>query len=205
MVNREDVDRETVRDESVAADPAGRAEAGASGVDAGGAAVGAGPDVASAGGNGEAAELELLQQEIGQLRDRHLRLAAEFDNYRKRVERERSESRLRSQAEIVARMLDGLDDLERVISVDPESTTVDALVEGIRLVERKIRQGLDAVGLEAVDAEGRRFDPASMEAVMTAPTEDPEEDEMVADVFQKGYRFNGILVRPAKVRVKKFD
>jgi molecular chaperone GrpE len=151
----------------------------------------------------ESPDLELLQEEIEQLNDRHLRLAAEFDNYRKRVERERAESRARSQAEVVARLLEPLDDLERVASVDPQSTSVPAVLEGVALVERKLRRSLEAVGLEEVDAAGQRFDPTTMDAVLTAPAEGPEQDEMVADVLQKGYRLDGILVRPAKVRVRK--
>lgn len=206
MVDRRDLETEP-RDGDVAAGrEAGEPESGRgaeAAVDSAGAedAVGgeAGTEIA------EAAELELLQREIQQLNDRHLRLAAEFDNYRKRVDRERSESRVRSQAEIVTRILDGLDDLERVISVDPTTTSAAALVEGIHLVERKIRQGLQSAGLEPVDAEGQVFDPSCMEAVMTVPAEHPEEDDIVADVFQKGYRLNGVLVRPAKVRVKKYE
>lgn len=151
----------------------------------------------------ESADLELMQREIEQLNDRHLRLAAEFDNYRKRVERERAESRVRSQAEVVARLLEPLDDLERVAAVNPETTSVPAVLEGVALVERKLRKSLEAVGLQEVEAVGRRFDPTTMEAVLTAPADGPEQDEVVADVLQKGYRLDGILVRPAKVRVRK--
>jgi molecular chaperone GrpE len=59
--------------------------------------------------------------------------------------------------------------------------------------------------LEPIDAEGEFFDPATMEALMTVPAEHPEDEELVADVFQKGYRFKEILIRPARVRVKKYD
>lgn len=72
-------------------------------------------------------------------------------------------------------------------------------------MEKKFRAVLESAGLESMEAEGKPFDPELMEALMTVPTTDPGEDDRVADVFQKGYRFNGTLVRPARVRVLKYD
>ncbi|MGH7476870.1 MAG: nucleotide exchange factor GrpE [Longimicrobiales bacterium] len=158
-------------------------------------------DVATETGPG----LDELQAEIEALNDRHLRLAAEFDNYRKRVDRERAETRSRAQAELIGRVLDGLDDLERVSEVDVSSTTVDDLMAGVQLVEKKLRQAFEAAGLEIIRPVGEPFDPATMDALMTVPTADADEDDQVADVFQPGYRFHGALVRPAKVRVKKHE
>lgn len=146
-----------------------------------------------------------LREEVETLTDRHLRLAAEFDNYRRRVERERGEYRVRSQAELVTPLLDLLDDLQRVAELDIGRTTVDALLEGVRLIEKKFRHLLAAEGLEPIDAAGEYFNPATMEALMTVPAEHPEEEDMVADVFQRGYRFKEILIRPARVRVKKYE
>jgi molecular chaperone GrpE len=146
-----------------------------------------------------------LQSEISTLQDRHLRLAAEYDNYRKRSERERVESWGRAQGDVVKRLLDVLDDLQRVAHYDEATTTVHALHEGVELVEKKLRSALEAAGLETIDAEGKRFDPTVMEAITTVPTEDRAEDDHVADVFQKGYRFQNALLRPARVRVKKHE
>ena len=157
------------------------------------------------GGGGSVAQLEDLQDELNALNDRHLRLAAEFDNYRKRTNRERDEVRRRSEAELAARLLDSLDDLQRVASVEAASTTVEAIHEGVELVEKKLRRALEAAGLEAVDAAGELFNPETMEAIMTAPAEHPEEDDVVHQVFQPGYRFHGILLRPARVGVKKYE
>jgi molecular chaperone GrpE len=159
-------------------------------------------DVGVAEAGDEAAQ---LRREMEALNDRHLRLAAEFDNYRKRHERERVEHRVRSQAELVAGLLEVLDDLERVEEYDTATATVESFVEGVRLVERKLRTLLETAGLEVVDVEDQPFDPATMDAMMTVPTSEPEEDDVVADVFQKGYRFKDILVRPARVWVKKYD
>jgi molecular chaperone GrpE len=70
-------------------------------------------------------------------------------------------------------------------------------------VERKLKQSLEAAGLEPIEAEGARFDPNSMEAVAMVGTDAQDEDDIVSDVFQRGYRFKGTLLRPARVRVKK--
>lgn len=150
------------------------------------------------------AALDAARAELAQVQDRHLRLAAEYDNYRKRTERERIESHGRAQAEIVGRLLDVIDDLERVAHYD-ESVSATALLEGVRLVDKKLRQVLESAGLEPVQAEGAVFDPTSMEGLATVEAERPEEDEVVSDVFQKGYQFRGQLLRPARVRVKKYE
>jgi molecular chaperone GrpE len=149
------------------------------------------------GGNGETADAEGL-------RDRYLRLAAEFDNYRKRTERERTESWGRAQAQLVERILDAIDDLQRVGGVDPETSTSASVVEGVQMVERKLLRLLEGAGLESVDAQGKPFDPNVHEAIVSTPTEREEEDDTVAEVFQKGYSFKGQLLRPARVRVHKF-
>jgi lysophospholipase len=147
-------------------------------------------------------DMESLQREFSILSDRHLRLAAEFDNYRKRVERERSDAWTRAQGDLVGRLLDTLDDLERV-SAHADISMPDALLQGIQLVERKLRQVLEAAGLEPVDAEGARFDHNEMEAVAMVAAESPDDDDLVSDVFQRGYTFKGTLLRPARVRVMK--
>jgi molecular chaperone GrpE len=153
----------------------------------------------------EAAQIESdideLRLEFSTLSDRHVRLAAEFDNYRKRIERERADTWTRAQGELAAKLLDALDDLERFAHHATNSD--DALLQGVQLVERKLRQSLQSAGLEEVEADGARFDPNSMEAVAMVPVESHEEDDIVSDVFQRGYRFNGSLIRPARVRVKK--
>ena len=146
-------------------------------------------------------DIDELRRDFSTLSDRHIRLAAEFDNYRKRVERERADTWTRAQGDLATRLLDTLDDLERFTQHAAESD--DALLQGVQLVERKLRQSLQAAGLEEVDADGARFDPNSMEAVAMVPVDSHEEDDVVSDVFQRGYRFKGSLIRPARVRVKK--
>lgn len=149
-------------------------------------------------------EVDELRGELQTLNDRHLRLAAEFDNYRKRNERERAALATRLQLDLVSSLLDVLDDLQRVADLGTEAKT-ESVVEGVRLVEKKFRSVLEGAGLDVIEAEERPFDPEVMEALMTVPTADPEEEGRVADVFQRGYRFRDVLVRPARVRVWEYD
>jgi molecular chaperone GrpE len=144
-----------------------------------------------------------LQDAHDALNDRHIRLVAEFENFRRRVNQERVDAWARAQAELVGKFLDSLDDLQRVSDLDPESATTASVLEGVELVERKFLRTLLDAGIEEMNPEGEPFDPNTMEAVMRADTDDPARDDHVAQVFQKGYLFKGHLVRPARVSVFK--
>jgi molecular chaperone GrpE len=151
-------------------------------------------------------ELDHLQDEFDDLNDRHLRLAAEFNNYRRRQEAQMTEAWARAQADLVGRFLEVLDDLQRVSALDPadEAVTVESIVEGIDLVERKFVRALKEAGAEVIDPEvGEAFDPERMEAMMRVQDETGEQEDQVAGTFQKGYVFRGNLVRPARVSVFK--
>jgi molecular chaperone GrpE len=150
-------------------------------------------------------DIDHMEGEVAVLNDRHLRLVAEFTNYRRRAETELSEAWSRGQADMLRSFTDGLDDLQRVGAWQAESATVEALIEGVDLVERKFRQALEAAGVEMIDPLGEPFDPNIMEAMLGVPTEDPEQDQKVQGVFQKGYSFKGHLVRPARVTVFKHE
>jgi molecular chaperone GrpE len=141
-----------------------------------------------------------LEGDLAELKDRHLRLAAEFDNYRKRSSRERAELADRAQASFVAKLLDVLDDLERLMASDP-GTPLPAVREGLSAVDRKLWKELQDAGVERIDPAGTPFDPALHEAVSTVPSPDRSKDHVVSATFQPGYRFKGTLVRPARVQV----
>lgn len=147
----------------------------------------------------------VLEQQLAEQQDKYLRLAAEYDNYRKRTARERSEQTSRAQADLVRQLLDALDDLARFAHVDPETTDGATVVQGVELVERKFLKTLTAAGLEIIDPVNQTFDPQVHEAVATEPALSPEDDHVVARVFQVGYRFNGQLLRPARVVVKQWN
>ena len=153
-------------------------------------------------GDGDAEGLA-VEAQFDELNDRHLRLAAEFNNFRRRTEQQRLESWTRAQADLVEKFLDVLDDLHRVADLDLSNATVEGIMEGIDLVERKFVRVIADSGMEMIDPVGDTFDPERMEAMMRVPTENEEEDDVVAQVFQKGYTLKGILVRPARVSVHK--
>jgi len=141
-----------------------------------------------------------LEDEFAELRDRHLRLAAEYDNFRKRAARERDELAARSQAALVVRLLEVLDDLDR-LSSEGIGQASDVLHEALVLIDRKLRKELEAAGLERVDPAGQPFDPTLHEAVAVLPAPEADLDHVVAATFQIGYRFKGSLIRPARVQV----
>lgn len=142
-----------------------------------------------------------LEAELAESKDRHLRLAAEFDNFRKRIARERTETAVRAQAEVVVRLVDALDDLARFAHVDPAQTDAKAIHDGVDMVERKFWKELSAIGLGRIDQVGVPFDPTIHEAVSTAPAATPEQDHTVGTVLQAGYKLGNSLVRPARVLV----
>ena len=145
--------------------------------------------------------LRRLEEEAAEWRDRCLRAAADLENFKKRALRERTDAAQRAQGEIIARVLDVVDDLARVAGLDPAQTSAQALHEGMGLVEKKLLKALEGAGVERVDPAGQPFDPNLHEAVMTMPAPSPEADHTVSSVFQPGYRLNGTLLRAARVAV----
>jgi len=137
-------------------------------------------------------------------REKYLRLAAEFDNYRKRSIRERQEAGSRAQTEVVQGLIEVLDDIMRFAHLDPATVDSTTVVQGVAMVERKIMKTLSGHGLELIEPMGRPFDPAFHEAVATEPATSEDEDHLVARVYQPGYLFRGQLVRPARVVVKQW-
>lgn len=145
--------------------------------------------------------IDRLQQEVADARDKYLRLAAEFDNFRKRVARERIELADRSQAALAVKLLDVLDDLDRMVAggITPGSTEV--VEQALGLIDKKLRKELEAAGLERIDPVGQPFDPSQHEAVSVVPPAPGVTDHSVSATFQAGYRFKGSLIRPARVQV----
>lgn len=142
-----------------------------------------------------------MEEQLAQVKDQYARLAADFDNFRKRMIKERAETWPKAQAELAANVLEALDDLGRVAHLDPERTSARDLAAGVELVERKMLKQFEGAGLVRVGQLGEKFDPASHEAVSTVPAASAEQDHTVAMVFQPGYRFSGVLLRPARVQV----
>jgi molecular chaperone GrpE len=142
-----------------------------------------------------------LEEESAAARDRYLRLAAEFDNFRKRMTRERDEIAHRAQAGLTVRLLEVLDDLDRVVKEAPQAMTDDVMHQALVLIDRKLRKELETAGLERIDPIGQAFDPTFHEAVSVISPANGAADHTVAATFQAGYRFKGSLIRPARVQV----
>jgi molecular chaperone GrpE len=148
----------------------------------------------------EAEAIRRLEEQLEESRDRQLRLAAEFDNYRKRVSRERVEQGDRAQASLVTRLLDVLDDLDR-LSAEGGAASPESIRQAVELVDRKLRKELESAGVERIDPVGHPYYPSQHEAVSAVPPPRPDLDHTVSATFQTGYRFKGALVRPARVQV----
>jgi len=129
------------------------------------------------------------------------RLAADFANYRKRNEAERTDFAKYAKAELIRKLLEVLDGYDRALETMPEEVKGQAWVEGMWLVERKLRGLLDAEGLQTLEAVGRPFDPYQHEAVAHVESDAPE--GTVISEYQKGYRLHDRIIRPAVVTVSK--
>jgi molecular chaperone GrpE len=146
---------------------------------------------------GITAERDRLAAEKADLQDRLLRARAEFDNARRRGERERSEYLQFAAMDLVKDVLPVLDDFERALKVE----TADAnYAKGVELIYQRLYETLRKLGLEPIDSVGRPFDPNLHQAVERVETDDAE-DHSVMGEFQRGYNFKGKLLRPAMVRV----
>jgi molecular chaperone GrpE len=146
-----------------------------------------------------------LQAQLAEQQDKLLRLAAEYDNYRKRAVRDRQKAELEGMAALIRGILEALDDLGRFAHVDLATTDATTLQQGVEMVEKKLLKSLAGHGLEIVNPVGQPFDPAVHEALVTVPAESAEEDHLIAQVYQVGYVFNGQLLRAARVVVKQWN
>jgi molecular chaperone GrpE len=150
-------------------------------------------------------EVDDPAEELEILRDRHLRLAAEFDNYRRRTRRELLQVGEASKAELAGHLLEIIDDLTRVAEAPCDPEQHQAMHDGVGLIARKLTKTLADAGVEPVNPLGERFDPNVHEAVILTPTDDPEQDEHVSQVLLVGYRLGDRLLRPARVAVYRHD
>src|SRR4029079_18949412 len=151
------------------------------------------------------AELKRLETEVKELKDSLARRQAEFENYRKRMERERSETYSRVVVDIAAKLLPVLDNLKRALETEAsveasESDEFRHFLSGVDLTYKQLNGVLDALGVKPVPAEGERFDPHLHEAVLTEPTDDYEPDTVMQEIV-RGFRVGDKLIRPALVKV----
>lgn len=145
-------------------------------------------------------QVEEMRKERDDLRDQLLRRRADFENYRKRVERDRQQAGVDAVAALLKGLVPTLDNLDRALAAPGG----EGLREGVELIRRDLLALLEAQGLTAEDPRGERFDPERHQALMHESVPGREEGTVV-DVFGKGYRYKDRLLRPALVKVAKGD
>jgi molecular chaperone GrpE len=150
-------------------------------------------------------ELKRVEAENAELKNSLARRQADFDNYRKRVERERTETYNRVVADVAAKLLPVVDNLKRALDAESsvesaESDEFRHFLSGVDLISKQLNGVLDALGVKTVAAVGEQFDPHVHEAVVTEPTDDYEPDTVIQEIVA-GYRLGDKLIRPALVKV----
>lgn len=143
------------------------------------------------------AELMDAQAKAAENLDGWQRALAEFQNYRKRMDRDRQAEQVAMKGDLIKKVLPVLDDLERALQNGPIN---DAWAGGIQLIQRKLQGILEAEGVKRIDAVGVQFDPNFHEAISQDPAEDADSGQVV-EVVQQGYTLGDRVIRPAQVRV----
>jgi molecular chaperone GrpE len=147
-------------------------------------------------------EMAKMQQELEEANDVMLRLAAELDNYKKRVAKDRESLLKYAVQDIIQELLPILDNFERAIESGNKSKDCDSLLEGVRMISKQMYDALERKGVSRIDAVGNVFDPNIHEAVMQVASEEHPEN-VVVEEFQKGYILHDRVIRPSMVAVSK--
>ncbi|HIJ15368.1 MAG TPA: nucleotide exchange factor GrpE [Methanosphaera sp.] len=138
------------------------------------------------------------EEKISQYKDKMQRMQADFENYKKRSEKEKSEFVKYANEGLILKVLEAYEDLERALEVKEDKN----LREGVELIYKKMTKILEDEGVEAIETEHQKFDPYKHEALMTENNEDYENNEIIQDL-QKGYTLNSKVIRYSKVKVCK--
>ncbi len=147
-------------------------------------------------------KLEEKEKEIKEHHDRLLRLAADFENYKKRAARDKEDWTKFANEDVLRAILPFIDNLERAVNHAQKIVDTGVLIEGVRLTLQQILQSLNKFGLSSFQSVGKPFDPTVHEAMLVVET-DQHEPNQVVEEFQKGYLLNDRLLRPATVSVSK--
>lgn len=146
-------------------------------------------------------DIQSLQQEKDEIYQRMLRLQAEFDNFKKRSQKEKEADRKYKSQDLANELLPAMDNFERALKVEVNEAT-SSLVDGITMVYNQLQDALKSQGVEVIEAEGKEFDPNEHHAVMQIE-DDEMESNIVAEELQKGYKLKDRVIRPAMVKVTK--
>ncbi|AYC29628.1 nucleotide exchange factor GrpE [Paenisporosarcina cavernae] len=156
----------------------------------------------SQGEQEEVSELDLVKAQLEEETNKHLRLRADFDNYRKRVNLDREAAEKYKNQQVLHELLPVLDNFERALQVDATSEDAKALKKGIEMVYQTLQEVTKNAGLEPIDAVGQHFDAHSHQPVMTEKDEE-QESGIVLQELQKGYRLKDRVIRPSMVKVNE--
>lgn len=148
-------------------------------------------------------ELKALKQDYEEMKDKHLRLYAEFENFKRRTTREKLEFMKTASQDILSALLPVLDDFDRAKQNAEKDGSTEVFSEGIRLVYHKLQHILKSKGLEAMDTTGQPFNPEFHEAVTEIPAASEEMKGHIIDTIEKGYLLNDKIIRYAKVVIGK--
>jgi len=148
-------------------------------------------------------ELEQKQQELGELKDKYLRLQAEFDNFRKRSMKEKLEFMMTAAQDTMTVLLPVLDDFDRAKKNAEDENSTEPFSEGVMLVYNKLHKNLEQKGLKAMESTGEDFDPELHEAITEIPAPNEDMKGKVMDTVEKGYFLKDKIIRHAKVVVGK--
>ncbi len=166
-------------------------------------------DEAAAKGEAQTAEsvdgnaaVELLARERDELKDQLLRSLADLQNFRRRAQQEKEELRKFATESLVRQLIPVLDNFERTIGAIESGASKEAVLEGVRAVDRQLRSALEAVKLEKINALGSLFDPEHHEAITTEHSEEHPDDTVIEEI-EPGYKMADRVVRPARVKVAK--
>lgn len=151
----------------------------------------------------EMSELDSLKAEKSDLEDLLKRKVAEFDNYKKRVIREKEEFRVLANKSLILEILPIIDNFDRALKAANQNQNFEAMMEGLKMVHGQMENLLSNNEVKPIEALGQEFDPNLHEAYMVEETEDEESANKVIDEFEKGYRMGGGVLRHSKVKVAK--
>ena len=160
------------------------------------------PSPSGAPGPAPSADTEAIQAQRDEYYDLLLRKTAEFDNYRKRIERDRQAMSEATSAEVVSDLLPLVDDLERALKAEPGAEGAETYRRGVELIHKRLEDILRRRGVRPIEALGADFDPNFHEAVAHEPAEGRRDGEVIEE-FRRGYMLGDRLLRPSMVKVAK--
>ncbi|MBE6183976.1 nucleotide exchange factor GrpE [Heyndrickxia ginsengihumi] len=148
------------------------------------------------------AKIKELEEKIDEYENRYVRLRADFDNFRRRVDLDKQASEKYRAQHLITNLLPAIDNFERALQMASEDEQTKQLLQGMEMVYRNILEALKKEGVEPIEALGKEFDPHYHQAIMQAQEEDVESN-IIVEEFQKGYILKDRVIRPSMVKVNQ--